>query len=779
LPNPSGADSLWQMNRRVLVLAVLALPLLTCLVYIPALRNGFIWDDDDHLTENRAVAASDGLKKIWTSLAVSRYYPLTLTTFWVQRRLWGLNPLPYHAVNIVLHGVNAALLFLILRRLNVRGALAVAALWAVHPVNTESVAWVTELKNIQSGLFFFLSLLCFLQFDGGTGPVAPGKALVQNGGGFTRGWYALSLLCFAAALLSKPSTVVLPLVLLLLAWWRRGRVQQRDAVRAASFFVLAVAMSVLTVFEQRGQISRAGQEWPPSLTERVILAGKALWFYASKVVWPADLIFVYPRWKLDADSLLSLMPLAGAASVGFMIWRYRTRPWAPAAAFGLGYFLIALLPVLGLFDIYYFRYSFVADHFQYLAGPGVLALATAGCFELLQNHAARRSLFTGALIVLAAISWRHTSVFRDNETLWRDTMRRNPQAAIAYNNLGAVLNSKKQYEAALGYLREALRLRPGTWEPHDNMAIALTGLGRYDEALFHLQQALQIRPDFANSHYRLAVLYQKMNHLDDAARQYQLAVRFHPEAYFGLGVVSERLGEREAAMKAYQDALRINPNSAFAHNNLANLLAEDGELDEAIEQYRLALAADPRLEDAQRNLGIVLRQTGALSGAIEHLRRAVELEPGNASAQLELGRTLLAAHRYAEAVETFRHGLEVRPQHIALGNALAWVLATCPEEQLRDARQAVRISERLVESTDRKLPQILDTLAAAYAEAGRFDDAATTARDALTIAQSNNETNLATQIAARLALYKRHQPYRLVAREVQAGAVIESFHKSW
>jgi len=759
LPNSSEVDSIRQMNRHRTLIAVLGLVLLTAITYRPALRGGFIWDDDDHLTQNRAVAAPNGLKMIWTSLAVSRYYPLTLTSFWVERRLWGLNPWPYHAVNIALHAVNAALLFALLRKLNVRGAWVAAALWAVHPVNVESVAWVTELKNVQSGLFFFLSLLCYLRFEDclrhSSEAERPGAAPV---------WYSLSLLCAAGAVLSKPSTVVLPLVLLLLAWWQRGRVLREDALRATPFFALASAMSAWTIVEQQVEVATPGQNWSLTLMERLIVAGRAVWFYAGKMVWPANLIFIYPRWQLDANAFLSVLWLAGVALVAFVIGRYRFHAWARASALGLGYFLIALLPVLGFFDIYFFRYSFVADHFQYLAGIGIVALVSAAGAASLRRRAVQVPLAAVTVAALSVMSWRHTHVFRDQEVLWRDTLAKNPQAAIAYNNLGAVLNEQKRYQEAIGYLQEALRLRPGTAEPHNNLGIALTELGRYDEALGHLQEAVQVRPDFTSAHYRLGVLYSKMNRLDEAEDEYLAALRYGPptrEACFELGLVWEHQGKRRQACTAYRDALRIDPDYAYAHNNLANLLAEDGKLDEAIRHYRQAVAADPRLEAAHRNLAVLLRRAGDIQGAIQHLRSAAELEPTRANTWLDLGETLMSAGRYGEAIEAFRHGLEVQPENVGLGNALAWLLATCPEAQWRDGAQAVRISERVVGKTDRKRPDILDTLAAAYAEVGRFDDAVRVAKEAVTLAQAGTDSNMTTAIDEHLRLYELHQAFRL------------------
>ena len=343
-------------------LLALVLVLVTFAAYTPVWHAGFIWDDDDHLTANHAVAASNGLKMIWSSLHTSRYYPLTLTTFWFERRLWGLDPRPYHLVNIALHAANGVLIFLLLRRWRIPGAWLAAMLWLLHPVNVESVAWITELKNTQSGLFFFLSILGFLRFDAGK----------------NHRWYVLALACGLAAMLSKPSTVVLPVVLLLCVWWERGILQRADIMRVIPFFTMALGMSALTVAEQRGMVLGAGTtEWQLGPAERLGIAGKAVWFYAAKAVWPVRLTFVYPRWDMDASSPLFWAPLAAVVAVGVILWKRRSLPGCRAALFGWAFFLVALGPVLGFFDVFYFRYSYVADHFQYLACLGLISLAAS------------------------------------------------------------------------------------------------------------------------------------------------------------------------------------------------------------------------------------------------------------------------------------------------------------------------------------------------------------------------------------------------------------------
>lgn len=552
------------MNRRGLLLAMLALVALTFASYSPALRNGFIWDDDDHFARNPAMTAPDGLRQIWSSLAVSRYYPLTLTTFWVERRLWGLNPMPYHAVNIALQAANAALLFLLLRRLNVRGAWFAAALWAIHPVNVESIAWCTELKNTQSGVFFFLCLIVWL-----------------------RGWNALALVLFAAALLSKPSTVILPLIMLLIVWWQKGRVARRDLFRATPFFAFAAAISVLTIIEQRAAIGRGIPEWTLTLAERFLIAGTAIWFYVAKLIWPANLAFVYTRWEID--SFLWPLPLIGVIAVLVILWRRRERE----ALFGVGFFMIAVLPVVGFFDLYFFRYAFVADHFQYLASIGILALiASAG--TMIPNRILKNFILGGAVTLLGVMSFQRAVVFHDNEALWRDTLRNNPRAFLAHNNLGRILAEQQgRYMQAVDHFREALRLRPNFLEARGNLGLALIRLGKPEEATAQLEQVLRVKPDDAAAHMGLGRALEKVNRVDEAIGQYRLAAQYDPrsiEARVNLGVLLQRNGRLDDAVAVYQAALIIRPDDFPSHFNLANAFFAQTNLEAAAEHYRVALA---------------------------------------------------------------------------------------------------------------------------------------------------------------------------------------------
>ncbi|MGD0059145.1 MAG: tetratricopeptide repeat protein [Verrucomicrobiia bacterium] len=624
--------------------------LLTIAVYIPAFRCGFIWDDDDHFTKNPAMLSVEGLKRIWSSLAVSRYYPLTLTTFWVERRLWGLHPLPYHAVNIALQAANAVLLWTLLRRLRVPGAWLAAALWAVHPVGVESVAWVTELKNIQSGFFFFLSMLCFLRFE------ADNK----------RGSYALALAFGAAAMLSKPSTVVLPLVLLLCTWWERGRWRRGSLLRIAPFFGLAVGMSLLTIIEQRGHVMRAGiAQWQLGPGDRLAVAGRAIWFYAGKVLWPAGLTFVYPRWDVGALSWSSWAAWVGLVAVSVTLWKFRRRVWCRPVLFGGGFFLAALLPVLGFFDVFYFRYSFVADHFQYLASIGIIALAAGGGTVLCERtgSVARYAGAMVAAIVLLALgvsTWKRTYVYQNLETLWQDTVTRNPGAYMAHNNLGVALSLAGKAQEAIGQFEKAARLKPDDAEAYGNLGNVSLHAGKLQEAIGQYEHALQLNPNFAVAHT-------------------------------GLGLALERTGKIPEAAWHYEEALRVKPDDAEAYNYLGLALKRMGRVPEAAGQYEQALRIDPD---------------------------------------------------YLEAL-----------------NNLAWLLATQAPAEGADPVRAVALAERACKLTDNRVATYLDTLAAAYAAAGRFGDAVGTAEKAIPLADSAAQTQLVSRIEMRLELYRANRAY--------------------
>jgi tetratricopeptide (TPR) repeat protein len=594
--------------------------ILTGLAYQPVWQAGFIWDDDDHLTANPAMTAPHGLKMIWSSLAVSRYYPLTLTTFWLERRLWGLDPRPYHLVNVAVHAANGVLIFLLLRRWRTPGAWLAAMMWVLHPVNVESVAWITELKNTQSGLLFFLSILAFLRVD-----------TKKN-----HRWYALALVCGLAAMLSKPSTVVLPVVLLLCVWWERGMWRRADVMRITPFFVMALGMSVLTVIEQRRMVLVTGtREWPLGPAERLGIAGKAIWFYVAKAVWPVRLTFIYPHWDVDASSPLSWMPLAAAVIVGMILWNRRGFPGCRAALFGWVFFVVALMPVLGFADVFYFRYSFVADHFQYLAIAGMMSVA-AGVGTTICDRVARWGKPIGAaaatitLIALGCLTWKQAHIYRDAQTVWQDTLAKDPRCWMAHLHVGLHLLELGQVQEAIRHDERAVQIAPDSELAQYDLGAALSQAGRFDEAIAHFQEAVRIDPRDIKAHTNLGNVLQQRGRAAEAVGEYEQALQIDPDdvvVHSDLGSALLRAGQTEAAIGEYERAIRLNPDYAEAHNNLAVAFQYLGRWTEAIVEYQQAVRIKPDDVEARYNLGNALRHEGKVPEAIEQYEQALRLRP--------------------------------------------------------------------------------------------------------------------------------------------------------
>ncbi len=541
--------------------------LLTVVAYLPALRGGFIWDDDSYVTENPTLRSLGGLEAIWLKPgATYQYYPLVFTSFWVEHHLWGLQPFGYHLVNVLLHAVNAVLLWRVLRRLEIAGSWWAAAIFALHPVTVESVAWITERKNTLSGLFYLLAALAWLRFR----PLTAGKTTRATDWRFY--WLALGL--FVCALLSKTVTCSLPAVLVLLIWWKTGRLEKRDGLALAPWFVLGVASGFMTRWMEQHLVAN-GADWELSFVQRCLIAGRALWFYAGKLCWPRQLTFIYPRWEIDAGAAWQYsFPLA-ALVVLVALWFLRARigkgPLVAVLFFG-----ITLAPALGFANVYPFRYSYVADHFQYLAIIGLITLAVgAGVAVFRQAGQRSRKLGTLAativLLLLGTATWQQARAYHGLETLWRDTLAKNPNAWLAHNNLGTVLRQADKPEEAIGHFTQALQIKPDLAEAHYNLGVTLAQLNRTQEAIEHYERALQIEPDFAEAHYNLGVALAESGRVPEAMKHWEQALRFKPdyaEAHFNLGLTLAAQGQTIEASEHYRKALDLanrKGNTALAN----------------------------------------------------------------------------------------------------------------------------------------------------------------------------------------------------------------------
>ena len=724
---------------------------LVFIAYTPVFGAGFVWDDESHLTQNPCIVGPLGLKEIWTSTRAV-YYPLVLTTFWVLHKFVGLNPLPYHILNVLMHAGSAVLLWRLLRQLGVRGAWLGAALWALHPVMVQSVAWVTELKNTQSCLLYLLSIFCFLNWEEHSqtlkSPIT--SALL----------FSLSLVCFVLATLSKPSVVMLPIVLALCVWWRRGTVGWKDGVPLAPFLLISAFASAWTIWEQKFHASAVGPEWAQTWPERLIIAGRAIWFYLDKLVWPHPLIFIYPRWEIHSWQWMAYLSLL-AATLGLIVsWALPGRA-GRALFFAAAYYVVSLFPVLGFFSVYFFRYSFVSDHFQYLASMGPLALAGAAiatlvgrCCETplelahdtdaLQSSSdntgvARRKLFLGSvgcsilLLSLAFLTWRQSAIYHDLVTLYTRTLAKNPACWMAHYNLGIALQDHGETDLAITHYRQAIELRPGYAEAHYNLGRLLAEKGEFNDAISHYEATLAINPADAEAHNNLGATLFQVGRVDDAIAH-------------------------------YQEALAVRPDYAEASCNLADALLSKGDMDGAITHFRTCVAVLPNHTEAQYNLASALLRKGRFDEAIIHYEKALELLPGNADAHANLGSALLAKGRIAEAIGQYKEALTLAPENVAAQSNLAWLLATSPDSSLRNGPKAVLLAEQASRSSGGKRPLVLRILAAAYAEAGRFSEARATAHEALQAADDQGNSALSDFLRKEIALYESGQPYHKQAR---------------
>jgi tetratricopeptide (TPR) repeat protein len=495
----------------VLIMAVI-------LVYMPVWNAGYIWDDEVLVINNPVIAGPLGLKEIWTTSAAD-ICPLTLTTFLLEYKLWGNTALAYHLANVFLHGACAILLWQLLRSLRIPGAWMGAALWALHPVQVESVAWITELKNTQSCLFYLLSIIFFI------------RHLKESS---SRWNYALTLLFAAAAMASKSSTVILPVVLCLAAWWMEGRWQWRNVVKVIPVFLMSIAATAASLITQGSNLETStGPQWARSWPERLATAGDAIWFYLGKLIWPHPLITIYPRWQIDASHWLSYLPLVAVIAVTIVFWFYIqswARPWFMAWI----YFVTALLPILGLVNMSFLTYTFVADHFQYLASMGPLVLAGAGLAQLatMANPVGRwvqAAGCTGILLVFSGLSWQRTWAYQDSDSLWSDTIEKNPGSATAHYNLGVDLAEKGRLDDAIVVYQRTLEISPNAIKAINNLGNILFEKGRIPEAIVQFQNAIKINPDDANVHNNLGVALAQTGQVSEAVTQFQEAVRLKPD----------------------------------------------------------------------------------------------------------------------------------------------------------------------------------------------------------------------------------------------------------
>ena len=538
-------------NRRVFALSgAVVLCVLTILVYLPAWHGGFIWDDDRYVTNNYLLMAPDGLRRIWFSLdAPSQYFPLAYTVLRIERSLWGLNPTGYHWVNILLHVANALLVWWILARLKIPGSWLASAIFALHPVQVESVAWISELKNVLMGFFFLLTLSMWIEY------VDPARER-------RRLFYFGALICYLLALFAKSTACTLPAALLLILWLQEKPIGRRELLEIVPFVVVAVGVGLVAIWwEKYHQGTRMLISLGP--IERLLIASRAVWFYLSKIFWPSNLTFIYPQWRIDPVKPITYLWLVASAAGAGLIWylrRFFGRNIEVAALF----FVVTLSPLLGFIMLYTFRFTFVADHYQYLACIGPIALAVAGLAVMGQPSKSFRWLICAAggaiLLTLGFLTWAQAATYRDLETLWRTTIAKNPGCWMAYNNLGVIQIQNGDIDGAIEKYQRSLRLNPDYPEARYNLGSALLQQGQIDEAIQQCELALKLQPNEPDAHIVLGNAFLTKGGVDRAIGEYRKAAAIRPDDYivhYNLATALQQKGETAGAAREYEKAREL------------------------------------------------------------------------------------------------------------------------------------------------------------------------------------------------------------------------------
>ena len=645
------------------LMAVL-LVLVTITLYWPATSHDFVnYDDDMYVKDNTHVTSGLTLENArWAFRTdyAGNWHPVTWLSHMLDCQIFGLNPWGHHLTGVLLHALNAGLVFMWLRLMT--GAtwrsLLVAALFALHPLRVESVAWVSERKDVLSGCFGLLALIAYARYAQGRRQNAecrmqkPATPTAHHAPRITfppSTFYLLSLFFFALGLMSKPMLVTWPLVMLLLDYWPLRRMQNAAAstthhvsrftfhvsrttllpllFEKIPFFILVALMSVVTlVAQQHGGAVMGAKSLP--VDARVGNALISYGRYLGKLFWPADLAIYYPhpgQWPLGK------VVLAGGLILGISLLLFVTRRRTPVLLVGWLWFLATLIPVIGLVQV---GGQAMADRYTYLPSLGVLILSVWGACELTRGwrHQVLVLLVAGggASLLCLALTRQQLGYWQNNETLFRQALEVTENNQIAHKSLGDALDKKGQTDEAIGHFQEAIRLKPGYADAHNNLGNTLLKKGQADEAIGRFQEAIRLKPGYANAYNNLGNALLKKGQPGEAIRQYQEAIRLEPadaNTHYNLGNAFLKNGQPDEAIRQYQEAIRLKRDSPAACYNLGIVFGMKGQPDEAIRQFQEAIRLNPDYAEAHSNLGTAFFQQGRADEAIRQYQEALRLKP--------------------------------------------------------------------------------------------------------------------------------------------------------
>lgn len=766
------------------------IPLLACIVFAPGLGNGFVhWDDYEYIGRNPLLVRPDGLVRIWTGFETPQYYPLTFSTFWLEFRLWGVWPGGYYLVNVLLHAANALLVFLLMRSVGAERGTAwlVGALFAVHPLQVGSVAWLPERKNVLAMFWALLAALAYL----------------RNARTREPGYYAAAIGAFALALLSKTAVVTLPLSLMAAEWLVLGKRGWRPFVRSLPLLALAGAAGLITIM-----VERRGAPVTAELGPQPLVAAAALWAYIGKVLWPATLLPLYPEWDTAAGGSAWWLPAFALVVVAAAVWRSRGA-LGELPVWGLAHFVALLLPSLGLIPFGFLLKSPIGDQLVYFALPGlVLALVCWGASlgRALLSAGLRRPLayaVGGALLfALGAKTVAQVQLWHDGERLWSHQLAHDPRCTLAWNNLGAAQGAAGKLAEALRSHRNAVMLAPNSPMTRVNLGITLRKLGRLDEAVDQFRALTASAPRDPAAWFNLGWTLALIGRNEDACAAYAEAVRLNPryvEAYVNWGMALAAAGDAQGALAKLETARDIDPRDPTVPFNQGIVWAALNRPERAVMWYREALALEPGSAQIYTNLGLAHAALGQRDEAVAALHAALERDPRNELALLNLGALAAQARRPREAEQHFRAALAVRPESVAANSNLGTLLAQQGRhaEALPYLTQAVRLEpghanahfmlglallalgrpqeavEHLARATELRPDdaEAFERLAAAHVATSQPAAAQAAAAEALHLAQANGDRDLLKRLAEHAGEYGIKIPATLPA--ATSGPTVE------
>jgi len=640
LRSKERASSIPWTTALLFLLKITVITLTTLWIFWPTLHGDWLWDDDTVILKNALIHDPDGLRKIWLEPAsLIDYFPLTVSAEWLQWQFWHEDTFGYHLTNILLHILNALLIWRLLSKLGLKLAWLGGLLFAVHPVMVESVAWMVELKNTLSLLPFLLAMCSWVDYEN------EGK----------RRDYFLALGLFLVAILAKTGVVMFPFVILLYAWWKRDRIAWHDAKASLPFFIVSLAMGLITIwFLHHHAIDSRGME-TLGFFSRVALAGLSMAFYLSKALLPVGLMPIYPRWVINPPSWMQFLPWLLLVGTIYGFWMKRTG-WGRHALLGLGFFVVMLFPFMGVVQGSYMGFTWVMDHLLYIPLIGLIGLAVAG-LEKIRESLSVPLRFAGAgmvAIMIGLLAWgshAYAEIYKNEEALWTYELRYNPEAWIAHNNLATALFIKGQYAEAVEQYEQVIQTRPNYFEIQLNLGMALFHANRFDEAIEHYQQALKINPDAAEAHFNLGVSWDQKKQASDAIHEFEETLRLDPNhiaARHNLGLILLQTNHVPEAIAHYEQVVKLIPNETIGHYDLGNALLRANRLPEAMEQFNAVSRLNPDDADAYKDRGYTLIQMGRAREAIKQFEIYLKLNPNDEAIRNQLSQLQISGNSQSQ-----------------------------------------------------------------------------------------------------------------------------------